>query len=125
LRTGRSDEDILLVAKVKHKVVDGEGESEGGLGPEVRQAGRDTDVVFHSDFLHDTTKQHYYSKHRHIDIVLVSHGGFLADLTHPPKEAMTFRNCQWRTYQFSTKETINKGEKQKYDIAETDGSKHV
>jgi hypothetical protein len=29
----------FLVAKVKRKVVDGEGESEGELGPEVEQAG--------------------------------------------------------------------------------------
>ena len=76
----------FLVAKVEHKVVDGEGESEGGLGPEVGQAGRDTDVVLDSDFLHDTTKHHYYPKHKHIEIVLVSHGGVLADLTHSLRE---------------------------------------
>jgi hypothetical protein len=106
-------------------VVDGEGESEGELGPEVGQAGRDTDVVLDSDFLCDTAKQHYYSKHKHVEIVLVSHGGFLADLTHPPKGVMTFRNCQRRTYEVATEEMIKKGEKQKYDLAETDGSKHV
>ena len=38
---------------------------------------------------------------------------------------MTSRNCQWRTYEFATEEMIKKGEKQKYDLAETDGSKHV
>jgi hypothetical protein len=69
-------------------VVDGEGESEG---PEV---GRDTEVALDSNFLHDTAKQHYYSKYKHIETVLVSHGGFLADLTHSPKGMMTFRNCQ-------------------------------
>jgi hypothetical protein len=75
----------FLVAKVKHKVVDGEGESEGELGPEVGQAGRDTEIALDSDVLHDTTQQHYYSKHKRIEITLVSHGGFLADLTHLPK----------------------------------------
>jgi len=61
--------------------------------------------------------------HRDIEIVLVSHGGFLADLTHLPKGVRVFRNCQWRTYEFATEEMIKKGEKQKYDLVETDGSK--
>ena len=115
----------FLVAKVKHKVVDGEGESEGELGPEAGQARRDTEVALDSNFLHDTTKQHYYSKHKHIEIVLVSHGGFLADLAHSPKGVMTFRDCQWRTYELATEEMIKKGEEQRYDLVETDGSKHV
>jgi hypothetical protein len=98
----------FLVAEVKHKVIDGEGESEGELDSEVGQAGRNTEAVLDSDFLHDTAKQHYYSKHKHIGIVFVSHGGFLADLTHPPKGVMTFRNYQWRTYEFATEEMIKK-----------------
>jgi hypothetical protein len=61
--------------------------------------------------------------HKNIEIVLVSHGGFLANLTQSPKEGITFRNCQWRTYEFATEEMIKKGERQKYDLVETDGSK--
>jgi hypothetical protein len=64
-----------------------------------------------SDFLHDPTQQHYYSKHKHIEIALVSHGGFLADLTYWHKRMMAFRNCQWRTYEFAAEEAIKKGEK--------------
>jgi hypothetical protein len=60
--------------------------------------------------------------HRDIEIVLVSHGGFLADLAQSPK-GIVFRNCQWRTYEFATEEMIRKGERQKYDLVETDGSK--
>jgi hypothetical protein len=41
------------------------------------------------------------------------------------KGKMTFRNCQWRTYGFATEEMVKKGERQKYHLVETDGSKHV
>jgi hypothetical protein len=60
--------------------------------------------------------------HRDIEIVLVSHGGFLVDLTNSPK-GIIFRSCQWRTYEFATEYMIKTGEKQKYDLVETDGSK--
>jgi hypothetical protein len=62
--------------------------------------------------------------HRDIEIIVVSHRQFLADLTHcSPVEGITFRHCQWRTYEFATEEMIKKGEKQKYDLVETDESK--
>jgi broad specificity phosphatase PhoE len=60
--------------------------------------------------------------HRNIEIVLVSHGGFLVDLTNSSK-GIIFRNCQWRTYEFATEEMIKNGERQKYDLVETGGSK--